>query len=327
MPTLDEIAKLSGFSKATVSRVLNQSPHVHPETREKILAIMKETDYVPNRNAISLSKGLTQQIGMITMNLSELILPFMNSFVEISGRFGFQTIIYTTGGDKQKELQAFEDLRQKRVDALLIMTSVNETEVISSYCKYGPIVSWQRMDHPEISSVAMNQYDGYLLALEHLIEQGYTRIANAFGRPSSINTRSRQLAYETTMAKYSLPTDDKWYYWSVYRITDGEQVVRSLMSESDRPEAILCSNDLVAAGVLSEAHRQGLNVPGDLAVVGFDNSELAKTLGMTTVQNPIAGQAENAFLLLAPSLLGQQPELHPLSFNLVKRETTQPCFN
>lgn len=74
---------------------------------------MKETDYVPNRNAISLSKGQTQQIGMITLDLNELILCFMNSFVEISGRYGYQTIIYTTGGDKQKELQAFEDLKQK----------------------------------------------------------------------------------------------------------------------------------------------------------------------------------------------------------------------
>ncbi|MFD1776092.1 LacI family DNA-binding transcriptional regulator [Paenibacillus rhizophilus] len=322
MSTLDEIAKLSGFSKATVSRVLNHSPHVSPETREKILAIMEETDYVPNRNAISLSKGQTQQIGMITMDLSELILRFMNGFVEISGRYGFQTIIYTTGGDKQKELQAFEDLKRKRVDALLILTSVNDTNVISSYCKYGSIVSWQRMDHPEIPSVAMNQYDGYALALEHLIERGYTRIANAFGRPSSINTRSRRLAYEQLMAKYSLPVNEKWYYSSIYSIRDGEQVVKSLMERTDRPDAILCSNDLVAAGVLSEARRQRLDVPRDLAIVGFDNSELSRTLGITTVRNPISGQAENAFLLLAPSLLGRNMELQPLSFSLVKRETT-----
>jgi len=322
MSTLDQIAKLSGFSKATVSRVLNNSPHVSPDTREKILAIMKETDYVPNRNAISLSKGQTQQIGMVTMNLSELILRFMNGFVETSDQYGFQTIIYTTGGDKQKELQAFEDLKRKRVDALLILTSVNDNNVISSYCKYGPIVSWQRMDHPEIPSVAMNQYDGYILALEHLIEQGYTRIANAFGRPSSINTRSRRMAYEDIMAKYNLPVVEKWNYSSIYSIRDGEQVVNSLKSEADRPDAILCSNDLAAAGVLSEARRQGLNVPEDLAIVGFDDSELSRSLGITTILNPIEGQAENAFLLLAPALLRRSIELQPLSFSLVKRETT-----
>ncbi|WP_419885239.1 LacI family DNA-binding transcriptional regulator [Paenibacillus sp. B-A-8] len=322
MSTLDEIAKLSGFSKATVSRVLNQSPHVSKDTREKILAIMKETDYVPNRNAISLSKGQTQQIGMITMDLNELILSFMNSFVEISGRYGYQTIIYTTGGDKQKELQAFEDLKMKRVDALLILTSVNEQNVISSYCKYGPIVSWQRMDHPDIPSVAMNQYDGYALALEHLIARGYKRIANAFGRPSSINTQSRRLAYEQIMTKYNLPVVEKWYYSTIYSIHDGEQLLRTLMDETDRPDAILCSNDLVAAGILSEARRQKLDVPGDLAIVGFDHSELSRTLEITTILNPIAGQAENAFLLLAPVLLGREMELQPLSFQLIQRETT-----
>ncbi|MEK5419218.1 MULTISPECIES: LacI family DNA-binding transcriptional regulator [unclassified Paenibacillus] len=322
MSTLDEIAKLSGFSKATVSRVLNDSPHVSKETREKILAIMKETDYVPNRNAISLSKGQTQQIGMITLDLNELILCFMNSFVEISGRYGYQTIIYTTGGDKQKELQAFEDLKQKRVDALLILTAVNDKNVITSYCKYGPIVSWQRMDHPEIPSVAMNQYDGYALALEHLIERGYTRIANAFGRPSSINTQSRRLAYEQIMTKYNLPIVEKWYYSTIYGIRDGEQLVRTLIGQPDQPDAILCSNDLVAVGVLSEARRQQLDVPGDLAIIGFDNSELSQTLGITTVRNPIAGQAENAFLLLAPTLLGLDMELQPLSFQLIERETT-----
>ncbi|OMC75946.1 transcriptional regulator [Paenibacillus odorifer] len=322
MSTLDEIAKLSGFSKATVSRVLNDSPHVSKETREKILAIMKETDYVPNRNAISLSKGQTQQIGMITLDLNELILCFMNSFVEISGRYGYQTIIYTTGGDKQKELQAFEDLKQKRVDALLILTAVNDKNVITSYCKYGPIVSWQRMDHPEIPSVAMNQYDGYALALEHLIERGYTRIANAFGRPSSINTQSRRLAYEQIMTKYNLPIVEKWYYSTIYGIRDGEQLVRTLIGQPDQPDAILCSNDLVAVGVLSEARRQQLDVPCDLAIIGYDNSELSQTLGITTVRNPIAGQAENAFLLLAPTLLGLDMELQPLSFQLIERETT-----
>ncbi|OZQ63971.1 transcriptional regulator [Paenibacillus sp. VTT E-133280] len=322
MSTLDEIAKLSGFSKATVSRVLNDSPHVSKETREKILAIMKETDYVPNRNAISLSKGQTQQIGMITLDLNELILCFMNSFVEISGHYGYQTIIYTTGGDKQKELQAFEDLKQKRVDALLILTAVNDKHVITSYCKYGPIVSWQRMDHPEIPSVAMNQYDGYALALEHLIERGYKRIANAFGRPSSINTQSRRLAYEQIMSKYNLPVLEKWYYTTIYGIQDGEQLVKTFMGQPEPPDAILCANDLVAVGVLSEARRQKLDVPRDLAIVGFDNSKLSKTLGITTIQNPIAGQAENAFLLLAPALLGLDMELQPLSFQLIERETT-----
>ncbi len=180
MSNLDQIAKLAGFSKATVSRVLNKSPHVSRETRSKILKIMQELDYVPNRNAISLSKGQTLQIGIITSTINEIVLAFLNSFVEVAGQYEFQTIIYTSGEDKKKELQAFEDLKRKRIDALVIISCVNDTDLLSTYCKYGPIVSWQRMDHTDIRSVAMDQYEGYMLALKHLIQKGYTRIANAF---------------------------------------------------------------------------------------------------------------------------------------------------
>lgn len=97
MSNLDQIAKLSGFSKATVSRVLNHSPHVSQATRERILAIMEELDYVPNGNAISLSRGETMQIGMVTEGLNEVMLPFLNSFVETASRHGYQTIVYTSG--------------------------------------------------------------------------------------------------------------------------------------------------------------------------------------------------------------------------------------
>ncbi|MCL6604965.1 MAG: substrate-binding domain-containing protein [Paenibacillus sp.] len=326
MSNLDQIAKLSGFSKATVSRVLNQSPHVSQATRDIILKIMNELDYVPNGNAISLSKGQTLQIGMCTEGINEVMLPFLNSFVETASQNGYQTIIYTSGGDAKKELQAFEDLRRKRVDALVISTCVNDQALLGSYRKYGPIVAWQRMELPEIPSVAMNQYDGYMLGLEHVIGQGYTRIANAFGRPSSMNTLSRFKAYQEIMKKYDLPVHPEWSFNGIYSIREGEQLVRDLLKDDneERPDVILCSNDLVAAGIVSEARKQLLKVPEDLAVVGFDNTELAHSLGITSIDNPIAAQAKNAFHLLMNSLNPSEVKVHQekLQFCLVKRATT-----
>ncbi|WP_054939429.1 LacI family DNA-binding transcriptional regulator [Paenibacillus ihuae] len=323
MSNLDQIAKLSGFSKATVSRVLNHSPHVSQATRDKIKSIMEELDYVPNGNAISLSKGQTQQIGMVTEGINEVMLPFLNSFVETASQHGYQTIIYTSGGHPKKELQAFEDMRRKRVDALVISTCVNDLALLGSYCKYGPMVSWQRMELPEIASVAMNQYEGYMLGLEHVIQRGYTRIANAFGRPSSMNTLSRINAYENIMRKYGLPVHPHWSRTGVYSIRQGEQLVRELLGGAEeKPSAILCANDLVAAGIVSEARRQQLRIPEDLAVVGFDNTELAHTLGITSVDNPIADQAKNAFHLLHSKLKGVEEEQQKLQYSLVQRATT-----
>ncbi|AIQ60815.1 LacI family DNA-binding transcriptional regulator [Paenibacillus borealis] len=323
MSNLDQIAKLSGFSKATVSRVLNHSPHVSQATRDTIMKIMEELDYVPNGNAISLSKGQTEQIGMVTEGINEVMLPFLNSFVETASQHGYQTIIYTSGGDPAKELQAFEDMRRKRVDALVISTCVNDQALLGTFCKYGPIVSWQRMERPEIQSVAMNQYDGYMLGLEHVIKQGYTRIANAFGRPTSMNTSGRIQAYQDIARKYALPVNPDWSPTGIYSIRQGEQLVRELLlNPGERPNAILCANDLVAAGVLNEARRMGVKVPEELAVVGFDNTELAHTLGITSIYNPIAAQAQNAFLLILSRLKGTEPEQQELEFQLVKRATT-----
>ncbi|WNS43159.1 LacI family DNA-binding transcriptional regulator [Paenibacillus sp. MMS20-IR301] len=323
MSNLDHIAKLSGFSKATVSRVLNHSPHVSEATRNKIMAIMDELDYVPNGNAISLSKGQTEQIGMVTEGINEVMLPFLNSFVEAASRHGYQTIIYTSGGDPAKELQAFEDMRRKRVDALVITTCVNDQNLLGSFCKYGPIVSWQRMELPQIQSVAMDQYGGYMLGLEHVIARGYTRIANAFGRPTSINTSGRNQAFQDIARKYGLNVNPDWSPAGIHSIRQGEQLVRELMQcAGDRPNAILCANDLVAAGVLNEARRLQVKVPEELAIVGFDNTELAHTLGITSINNPIAAQAENAFRLILSRLKGTEAEQQQLEFGLVQRATT-----
>ncbi|MGN7761410.1 LacI family DNA-binding transcriptional regulator [Paenibacillus sp. 22594] len=323
MSNLDQIAKLAGFSKATVSRVLNNSPHVSPETRDTILAIMKKLDYVPNGNAVSLSKGRTLQIGMCAEGINEVMLPFLNSFVETASQNGYQTIVYTSGGDAKQELKAFEDLRRKRVDALVIITCVNDHALLGSYCKYGPIVSWQRLELPEIHSVAMNQYDGYKLGVEHVIEQGYTRIANALGRPSSMNTLSRLEAYKEMMKKHHLPMRRDWSLTGIYSIRDGERLVRELLlGGGERPDAVLCANDLVAAGLLNEARRQRIRVPEDLAIVGFDNTELAHTLGITSIDNPIAAQAQNAFYLLLGKLNQAETVQQKLQFSLVKRVTT-----
>ncbi|MHA6530562.1 LacI family DNA-binding transcriptional regulator [Paenibacillus sp. BAC0078] len=323
MSNLDQIAKLAGFSKATVSRVLNHSPHVNPVTRDKILAIMKELDYVPNGNAVSLSKGRTLQIGMCTEGINEVMLPFLNSFVETASQNGYQTIVYTSGGDAKKELKAFEDLRRKRVDALVIITCVNDHALLGSYSKYGPIVSWQRMQLPDIHSVAMNQYEGYKLGVEHVIGQGYTRIANALGRPNSMNTLSRLGAYEDIMKKHNLAVRPEWSLTGIYSIRDGERLVRRLLLDGrERPDAVLCANDLVAAGLLNEARRQQVRVPEELAIVGFDNTELAHTLGITSIENPIAAQAQNAFYLLQGKLNHEEAVQQKLEFSLIKRETT-----
>lgn len=322
MSKFDEIMKQSGYSKATVSRVINHSPHVSDEARQKITEIMKQLNYIPNRNAVSLSTGQTKQIGIVTSATNEIILTFMNQFIDTAMDYGFQTLIYTSRGDKEIELQAFEDLRSKRVDGLVIMTCVNHPDKLKAYCEYGPIVSWQRMGNDEIPSVAMDQAQGYRLALKHLVSKGYTRIANAFGRAESLNTQSRRLAYESFMADKGLPVWREAYQYSVFSSSDGEEAMRRMASRPELPQAVLCSNDYAAIGIWSEARKQNIRVPEQLAIVGFDDIELSRVLGITTIHNPIAEQATQAFHRLWAVLGKQELQAQQLEFQLIERSTT-----
>ncbi|KAA8746009.1 LacI family DNA-binding transcriptional regulator [Paenibacillus sp. UASWS1643] len=322
MSKFDEIMKRSGYSKATVSRVINHSPHVSDEARQIITDIMKKLNYIPNRNAVSLSTGQTKQIGIVTSTTGEIILTFMNQFIDTAMDFGFQTIIYTSRGDPEIELQAFEDLRSKRVDGLVIIACVNDPRKLKAYMEYGPIVSWQRMGNDEIPSVAMDQAEGYKLALEHLVTRGYTRIANAFGRAESLNTQSRREAYESFMKSRGLHVWNEAYQYSVFSSSDGEEAMRRMAEGSELPQAVLCSNDYAAIGILSEARRRNIQVPEQLAIVGFDDIELSRVLGITTIHNPIAEQATQAFHHLWAVLGKTELKTEQLTYQLIERETT-----
>ncbi|CAI6042492.1 Ribose operon repressor [Paenibacillus sp. JJ-100] len=322
MSKFDEIMKRSGYSRATVSRVINRSRHVSDEARRIITDIMNELDYIPNRNAVSLSTGQTKQIGIVTAMIDELSLTFINQFMDTAMDYGFQTIVYMSRSDKQIELQAFEDLRSKRVDGLLIVTCVNDPIELKAYMQYGPIVSWQRMGNDEIPSIAMDQAQGYRLALDHLVSKGYTRIANIFGRKSSLNTRSRREAYETFMSSKGLPVWREAYQYSVFTSSDGEVAMRRMLEAGEMPQAVLCSNDYAAIGILSEARRQHIRVPEQLAIVGFDDIELSRVLELTTIHNPIAEQAKQAFYHLWKVLGKEELPTESLEYHFIERSTT-----
>lgn len=178
------------------------------------------------------------------------------------------------------------------------------------------------MGNDEITSVALDQAEGYRLALEHLVSRGYTRIANMFGRVESRNVQSRRVAYETFMESRGLPVHKDWYRYSVYSASDGEQAFRRLHESRDLPQAILCSNDYAAIGILSEARRRKFKVPEELAIIGFDDIELSRVLGITTIRNPIAAQATNAFYHLWAVLGGQKLNHESLEYELIERETS-----
>ncbi|WP_088041434.1 LacI family DNA-binding transcriptional regulator [Bacillus sp. EAC] len=322
MLNIKEIAKISNVSPSTVSRVLNNHPHVKEETKRNVLRVIEQFDYVPNLNAVKLKKGRNFLIGIITPLINEISLPYISSFISIANEHSYKTITYTTNYETNGELEGLEALRRKEIDAIVITVRTSNWSEIEHYCKYGPIVALERVDSDLVPSVYLDQYIGYHMALNHLIQKGYRKIGNAFGRMNGLNTIRRIQAYKDVLTENKIPIIEDFTFTEIYSSSDGEKIVNKLLELDERPDAIICANDYVAAGIVSEAKRNGLMIPKDLAVIGFDNHLMSRILDITTIHNPIKQQAENAFILIYEQLekIPQTPKA--LHFNLITRKTT-----
>ncbi|KEO77860.1 MULTISPECIES: LacI family DNA-binding transcriptional regulator [Paenibacillus] len=324
MANIHEIAKLAGVSSATVSRVINNHPYVSEPTRQRVQEVIDRLDYVPNLNAVSLKKGMTKLIGIISLSFNDSLGLFVRGFTMYAQEHGFNIALFITNGEKGRELEALEMLRRKQLDALVCMIRVNEWSVIEHYTKYGSIVTWQRVNIEAVPSVFMDQYQGYTLALEHLYTRGYRKIVNVYGSMRGLNTKERIRAYHDFCEKYDLDAGAFPHFYDLNSIEAGEQIAHwwAERAPTDRPDAFACSTDYLAAGLLTEARRLGVSVPSDFAVVGFDNTEISHLLDLTTIHYPIDKQAENAFIMIRNALEGLDETIHHLEFKLVERATT-----
>ncbi|MEE4569867.1 LacI family DNA-binding transcriptional regulator [Paenibacillus polymyxa] len=321
MANIQEIARLAGVSTATVSRVINQHPYVSDLTRERVLKIIGQLDYVPNYNATSLKKGATQSIGIIAVDYNSLLMSLVRSFHTIAQQFGFNTMLFMTNGECSKELVALEMLRSRQLDALFCLVRTNEWNIIESYTKYGPIVTWQRLTSDSIPSVFMDQYQGYMLSLEYLYSKGYRKILNVFSS-KGLNTLERIRAYRDFIQMHGLNDSGFPQFHNKMSIYDGEEIAKWWIKQTDKPEAIACSTDEVAAGILMELQRAGFSVPDDVGIMGFDNTDIAHLLDLTTIHYPVDKQAENAFAIIKSMLDQSVPKLYSLAFNLIERRST-----
>lgn len=322
MANIQQIAKLAGVSTATVSRVINEHPYVSDATREKVLHIMSKLDYVPNANAISLKKGITQRIGVISISFTPLFIRFIQAFTVIAEKYGFNITLFITNGEPEKELVALEMLRQKQLDAIVCVIAANPWNVIESYTKYGPIVTWQRHQNKHIPSVFMDQYHAYYIGLEHLYAKGYRKILSVYPMPNGLNTKERKRAYSDFINKHNLSTHGFPEFEAKFSVSDGEELAAWWVSQKVKPDAIFCANDELAAGLITTLRKFKYTVPGDVGVMGFDNTEMAHLLDLTTIHYPVDQQAKNAFTIIQNKLNNTNVALMPLKFSLIKRSST-----
>jgi LacI family transcriptional regulator len=327
--TIDEIAKMAGVSTTTISRVLNNKPDVSPETREKIMGIIAEYDFMPNAFAKAISLQKSHSIGLLIPHEANYI--FSNPFyvevmrgvsTEIDKLGYFLFICYP---HEQNYLDIY---KQKRVDGFILLSpgSFHRGIIDSLINLEVPFVSTSKV--PEEKNLVFVDVDNFLgatLVMEHLIGQGHKRIAFV-GKPSLVSSIDRFNGYTAIMKKYNLPIVD-----SMVMIADeasiqgGTNVMNAFMNLDEPPTAVLLVNDMLAIGAIRAVQERGKVVPDDMSIVGFDDVPLAENVfpALTTVRQPAFEKGKRAASMLV-HFLEEKKKLKSqlLGVDLVIRNST-----
>ncbi|ADH98970.1 LacI family DNA-binding transcriptional regulator [Salisediminibacterium selenitireducens] len=329
MATIKEVAKRTGMSPTTVSRVINNHPYVDDKKRRIVLEAMDELGYVPNSSARRLRGQKTNTIAVI---ISRIVNPFFSHLVDamelIAGEKGYQLILCDSRLDKERELRHLELLKAKQVDGVILASLQNDWETIKPFTKYGPIVMCNEYDRrAELPMIRCNQYEGGYIGTKHLIEKGHTNIAYAGGANRIELTYDRWKGFMKAMDEHGLTIPDEWMFPSFYGIEDGKNIFHRIYAMQNGPTAIFAGGDEVAAGIIQEAKRFHCRVPDDLAVVGYDDQPLASLIdpGITTINQPTKLMGTRAMEIMVDMIKNQRKvtfkeEILPLE--LVIRQST-----
>lgn len=332
MATISDVAKRSGISISTVSRVINDSPHVSPAKRQKVLQAMEELGYTPLQAARQMRGSGSGNIAVAVPSITNnFFAQLVNAIERTCREAGYRTLITQTGGEKEGELAAMELLKMQHADGLILCSIENDWSIVKPYKKYGAMVVCDEYNQDtDVSMIYGKQYEGFYGATQYLIRRGYKKIAYCTGtrklipRPGGMNLDTdRYRGYLDALTENAIPLDDRWMFFQVRTIEDGRGVLRRILAQKDRPQAILAGSDEAAAGIVTEALACGLRVPEDLAVIGVDDQPIATLLPvpLTTIRQPIELEGKMAARAMLDQLNGvdTKPTREELDLELVVR--------
>ncbi len=301
--TIIDVAREAGVSYGTVSRVINDSPNVKPETRERIKAVIKRTGFVGNRNARSLVSGRTNMIGLLIPDLGTAYIGEIIRGIDIElESASYNMMLYTTHRRETKEAGYITSLIQSGVDGLILILPRNPANFLEKLRSLN--FPYVLVDHQGIDeqgpAVGATNYQGAFDATEYLIKLGHRKIAFITGSMDLGCSQERLHGFKAAMAKHAISINNEWIMEGDFEQSTGYRGGKYLMSLPNRPTAIFASNDLMAFGVMDAVRDMGLKIPGDISVIGFDNIlQAGQTMpGLTTVQQPLEMMGRQATRIL-----------------------------
>ncbi|MBZ9646786.1 LacI family DNA-binding transcriptional regulator [Sphingobium sp. 3R8] len=332
--TINDIARMAGVSKKTVSRVINRSPLLNRQTRAKVEAIIRETGYVPNPQARALALGRNFLIGLVYDNPNlQTILSMQRGVLEALHGTEFELVIRPV--DRGSPM-VMDDIRRfvtrQRLFGVVIVPPLSENDALARMldeegCRYVRIGSatWDDADH----MVASNDRDAVADATRYLIAQGHRRIGLIAGPHGFRSAQERRDGFELALAEAGIALPRSLVADGHYTFESGLAACESLLDLSPRPTAIFAANDEMAAGVLYAARLRGIAVPEQLSIIGFDDTPITTRVWppLTTVRWPTVAMGRAAGLKLIGAATGEDAEVSaPSMFSsmLIRRGSVAP---
>jgi LacI family transcriptional regulator len=327
--TLKDIAKRAGVTSATVSMVINNKPNISQATRKKVLSIAKELNYYPNVIARGLATKRSNAIGVIVPNLaSSFVVRVLQGIKSTNRDLNYTVLLFDTIGQKENEAQLFQRLaRERRIDGVILISSTVTDEELNVFAEESVpgIVVARQCD--KIDCVYVNNEQGAKDATDYLIGKGHTTIACVVSAKIGLSMDERLSGYRKSLAEKGIPfRQDLVFSVEDDTMNEGAAVFGKIKAISPAITAVFVpAGDMVAIGILKEAKKNGMRVPEDLAIVGYDDLPAAEVIepSLTTVRQPKLEMGDYAINMIVDKIEGREVGLKQkeLPTKLIVRES------
>ena len=292
MATMKDIARLAQVSTSTVSHVINGSRFVSDEIRDKVMRIVVELNYTPSYIARSLKVKATKTIGLlVTATNNPFFSEVMAGVEQYCQKNQYNLIIATTGGDAKRLQQNLQTLIHKQVDGVLLMCGDSRFQADMELTVSLPLVvmDWWFTELNADKILDNSEHGGYL-ATKSMVDAGHQKIGIITGNLRKSVAKNRLQGYKKALSEANIVLNPDWIVESHFDFEGGIVGAQKLLALSDRPTAIFCCSDTIAIGAYQAIQNQGLRIPQDISIMGYDDIELARYLfpSLSTISQPKA---------------------------------------
>jgi DNA-binding LacI/PurR family transcriptional regulator len=326
---IKEVARKAGVSTATVSRIINDSTPVSPDTAARVWKVINALNYYPNTHARALVSGHSRILGLIISDISNPFFPdLVKGFEDIALQHNYEVILTNTNYDPARMASCLRRMLERKAEGVAIMTSEMDPGLIDELARRGvPIVFLDvGKVRNRISNISVDYACGIREAVEHLCALGHHRIGFISGPMTLKSARTRRSAFLNCLKGYNLSGGEELIAEGNHKIDGGEVSMYRLLHLKKRPTAVLTSNDLTAFGALRALHHARLRVPDDVSIIGFDDIDMGQYMQppLTTVRLPRVELGRIAFNALFRILHGdaQKGAEYQVGTHLVVRSST-----